>query len=206
MADVTQPGAQPRRGQLAKTFTTRVWVLIPFFIGINLVGKFAVTVLGLPIFLDSIGTVLSAFLGGPLVGGLVGLLTNAVIGMTIEATSLPFGIVNAAIGIVAGVMAQRGFLRGVVRIAAVVVALTITTVVLASPIIVLVFGGVQGSGTDLVTGFFVAAGHEMASSVIGQQLVIQPLDKLVTVLAALSLARAVPARYRPQFGREHLPF
>ncbi|MFI6292596.1 hypothetical protein ACIBEJ_13475 [Nonomuraea sp. NPDC050790] len=201
---VTEP-KEPWAARVRKSFPTRIWVLIPFFIGINLLGKFFVTVLGLPLFLDAIGTVLGAFLGGPAVGVVVGLLTNLVIGLTIEATSIPFGLVNAAIGLVAGLLAGRGYLRGVAKIIVMMLALTVTTIITAAPIVVLVFGGVQGSGADIVTGFFVAAGNEIAGSVIGQQLIVQPVDKIATVLVALALARAVPARYRPQFGREALP-
>lgn len=191
---------------LRTSFTTAAWVLMPVAVGINLIGRFFVTVLGLPLFLDAIGTTVAAFLAGPWVAGVVGLLTNAIIGLTLEATSIPFGLVNAAIGIVAGVLAARGYLRSVWKIIVLIIALTITTIVIATPIIVLVFGGVQGSGVDAITGFFLASGQQLLESVVGQQLLVQPGDKLVTVLLALALVKGVPARYRPPFGREAVPF
>ena len=97
-------------------FTTTAWVLIPVAIAINMIGRFlVVNVLNLPLFVDTTGTTMVAFLAGPWVAAVAGILTNLVFGLTLEATSIPFGIVNAAIGIVAGVMAAHGFLRSTAR-------------------------------------------------------------------------------------------
>lgn len=187
-------------------FTTAAWVLIPVAIGINLIGRFFTQTLNLPLFLDTIGTTMAAFLAGPWVAAVAGVLTNLVIGLTIEATSIPFGIVNAAIGIVAGVLAAYGFLRSTGKVIVLMLALTAVTIITAMPIVVLVFEGVSGSGVDAVTGFFVASGRNMVESVLGQQLLTTPGDKVLTVLLALALIKGVPARYRPPFGREVVPF
>ena len=45
-------------------FTTTAWVLIPVAIGINLIGRFFTQTLNLPLFLDTIGTTMAAFLAG----------------------------------------------------------------------------------------------------------------------------------------------
>lgn len=187
-------------------FTTTAWVLIPVAIGINLIGRFFTQTLNLPLFLDTIGTTMAAFLAGPWVAAVAGVLTNLVIGLTLEATSIPFGIVNAAIGIVAGVMAAYGFLRSTGKIILTMLALTAITIITAMPLVVLVFEGVSGSGVDAVTGFFAASGRNMVESVLGQQLLTTPGDKVLTVLLAFALIKGVPQRYRPPFGREVIPF
>ncbi|MYB44645.1 MAG: ECF transporter S component [Acidimicrobiia bacterium] len=187
-------------------FTTTAWVLIPVAIGINLIGRFFTQTLNLPLFLDTIGTTMAAFLAGPWVAAVAGVLTNLVIGLTIEATSIPFGIVNAAIGIVAGYMAAYGFLRSTGKVIVMMLALTATTIITAMPLVVLVFEGVSGSGVDAVTGFFAASGANMVESVLGQQLLTTPGDKVLTVLLAFALIKGVPQRYRPPFGREVIPF
>ncbi len=191
--------------RLKADFTTVAWVLIPIGIAINLVGRFIVQVTGLPVFMDTIGTVLVAFLAGPWVAGLTGILTNLVIGVTMEATSIPFGIVNAAVGIVAGLLVARGFLKTIPKAIILMLALTVTTIITATPIVVLVFGGVQGSGIDFITGFLAATGQGLVESVVGSQLLIQPLDKVIAVVLAFLLTKGVPARYRPEFGRKYLP-
>ena len=187
-------------------FTTTAWVLIPVAIGINLIGRFFTQTLNLPLSLDTIGTTMAAFLAGPWVAAVAGVLTNLVIGLTLEATSIPFGIVNAAIGIVAGVMAAHGFLRSTGKIILMMLCLTAITIITAMPLVVLVFEGVSGSGVDAVTGFFAASGRNMVESVLGQQLLTTPGDKVLTVLLAFALIKGVPQRYRPPFGREVIPF
>jgi len=181
-------------------FTTVAWVLIPIAIAINLVGRFIIQVLNLPLFLDTIGTVLVAFLAGPWVAALAGLLTNLVIGLTLNATSFPFAIVNAAIGIVAGLLAGHGYLKTLPKAVVLTLALTVTTIVTATPIVVLVFGGVQGTGADFITGFITATGRGLVESVMGSQLAVQPLDKVITVFVAYALVKGVPDRYRPAFA------
>ena len=44
------------RERFESDFTTVAWVLIPIGVAINLSGRFVVTVLSLPVFLDTIGT------------------------------------------------------------------------------------------------------------------------------------------------------
>jgi energy-coupling factor transport system substrate-specific component len=74
-------------------FTTTAIVLIPIAIGINQVGRLISTALGLPIFLDTIGTVFMAMLAGPWVASVGGFLTNVVTAIAYgRATSVFFGV------------------------------------------------------------------------------------------------------------------
>src|SRR3712207_2219011 len=102
-------------GWISRQFTTRVIVLIPVAIAINIVLGFTVqTVLKLPIYLDSIGTIFVGVLAGPLAGALTGALTNLIwqyapgIG---GGTIGPFFVVAAVIGLLAGVWGQLGVFR-----------------------------------------------------------------------------------------------
>ena len=66
-------------GWVSRQFTTRVIALIPVAIAINIViGYIAQNVLKLPIYLDSIGTILVGVLAGPLAGALTGALSNII--------------------------------------------------------------------------------------------------------------------------------
>src|SRR3954466_7792641 len=100
---------------ISSQFTTRVIVLIPVAIAINIVLGYTVqTVLKLPIYLDSIGTIFVGVLAGPLAGALTGVLTNLiwqyapVIG---GGTIGPFAITAAVIGLLAGVWGYLGVYR-----------------------------------------------------------------------------------------------
>jgi len=100
---------------LSRQFSTRVIVLMPIAIAINIVLGYTVqTVLKLPIYLDSIGTILVGVLAGPIAGLLTGALSNIIwqyapgIG---GGTIGPFAITAAVIGLLAGLWGNLGVYR-----------------------------------------------------------------------------------------------
>jgi len=100
----------------SRDMTTAVLALIPVAIAINIaVGSIAVA-LRLPIYLDSIGTVLVGALAGPWAGALTGLLANLIWSLLpIPGGGGPlaafFAPVAAVIGLMAGFWASRGVFR-----------------------------------------------------------------------------------------------
>jgi hypothetical protein len=100
-----------------RQFTTRVIVLMPVAIAINIVLGAAVQQgLKLPIYLDSIGTILVGVLAGPLAGALTGFLSNLIWGYLLPSpigstTIAPFAITAAVIGLLAGLWGQLGLFR-----------------------------------------------------------------------------------------------
>jgi hypothetical protein len=100
---------------LSRQFSTRVIALIPVAIAINIVlGYMVQTVLKLPIYLDSIGTILVGVLAGPIAGALTGFASNIIwqyapgIG---GGTIGPFAITAAVIGLLAGLWGYLGVYR-----------------------------------------------------------------------------------------------
>ena len=76
---------------IKKDFNTMTWVLMPVAIAINIaIGQIVVT-LKLPVYLDSIGTVLVGVICGPWAGALTGALANTILGLTINPDFLPGG-------------------------------------------------------------------------------------------------------------------
>lgn len=88
-------------------FTTRTLVLIPIAIAINIAIGELVVRLKLPIYLDSIGTVLVGALAGPWAGMVTGALANLIWGF-ITPGAAPFFYVAAVIGLLAGFFGRRG--------------------------------------------------------------------------------------------------
>jgi energy-coupling factor transport system substrate-specific component len=104
------------RRWVARQFTTRIIVLMPVAIAINIVLGYTVqSGLKLPIYLDSIGTILVGVLGGPLPGLFTGALTNLIWqyapGIGSGSQIGPFAVTAAVIGLLAGVWGQLGFFR-----------------------------------------------------------------------------------------------
>ncbi|HEX9738710.1 MAG TPA: hypothetical protein VGA91_05710, partial [Candidatus Limnocylindria bacterium] len=66
-----------RLDSLSRQFTLRVIVLMPFAIAINIVlGQTVAAALKIPIYLDSIGTILVGVVAGPVAGAATGFLAN----------------------------------------------------------------------------------------------------------------------------------
>jgi energy-coupling factor transport system substrate-specific component len=95
------------KGRARSDFSTLTLALIPVAIVINIViGQIVQNVLKLPIYLDSIGTVLVGALAGPLAGAITGALSNLIWGYLLPSpigstTIGPFAIVAAVIGLLA---------------------------------------------------------------------------------------------------------
>ena len=97
-----------RRGGLNST----ALALIPLAIAINIAGGQLVKALRLPIYLDSIGTVLTGALLGPWIGLITGLLSNTIwtlIGL--DQFALSFAPVAGIIGLLAGLAGRAGFFQ-----------------------------------------------------------------------------------------------
>ena len=97
---------------LARQFPTRVIALIPAAIALNIVLGYTVqSVLHLPIYLDSIGTIIVGVLAGPIAGALTGVLTNLIWQYTPVLGSgsiAPFAVTAGVIGLLAGLWGHLG--------------------------------------------------------------------------------------------------
>lgn len=109
-----QTGSNP---SLTTQFTTRTLILMPIAIALNIIlGQTVAAALKVPIYLDSIGTILVGVLAGPLAGAATGFLANVLWAYVIPPPfqyppAAAFAIVAAVIGLLAGVAGGLGMLR-----------------------------------------------------------------------------------------------
>lgn len=196
--------------RIRSDFTTEAWVLIPIGVGINIVVGSIIQTLKLPLFLDAIGTLLVAIFAGPWVAVIVGGLTNVVIGFTVGPQLIPFALVNISFALVVGYMAQRGWFKidnvyGYWKLIATGFILAIVNTIVATPLNVLIFGGLVGTGQDIVTAFFLASGFSIwVSSTFSSFIVGGIVDKTISIFIAYFVAQSVPSRYLPKRGQEAL--
>jgi hypothetical protein len=97
-------------------FDTRTIVLIPIAMAINIVlGQTVASVLKVPIYMDSIGTILVGVLAGPIAGAATGVLTNLIWqyapGVGPGSNIGPFAITAGVIGLMAGLWGWVGVYR-----------------------------------------------------------------------------------------------
>lgn len=77
-----------------------------FALMINLLGRTLATKLMLPVWCDSIGTFLIAYVAGPVCGGIVGFTNNIIYGTFVE-QKIIYCIIGAFLGIIVGYMAKK---------------------------------------------------------------------------------------------------
>lgn len=159
---------------------------------INIVGGLAASTLKLPIFLDSIGTMLAAVSLGPWLGALTGILSNVFQGLATDPVSIPFAIVNAVIGLVVGFLAKkRGFEDYVTPLLAGII-LAIAAPVVGTPIAVYLFGGVTGGGVDILYSVLLKTGHEIFASAFLARIPANLVDKLLSAYLVMFIIRKLP--------------
>ncbi len=105
--------------------------LVLLGIAINVGGNQLASLLNLPIFMDAIGTILVAVLGGYIPGMMVGFATNLIASFS-DADMLYFGVVNILIAIVCAYFSSKGFFEKIYKVIFVVPALVGRSGVLAS--------------------------------------------------------------------------
>ena len=119
-------------------------VLIPVCIAIDWAGHAVASTLKLPLFLDSIGTVLGGLLAGPWVGGIAGLITNFISSGTVDPIAAPYSIISLAIGIAAGIGGYYGWQKTWPGRIALYVLIVLVASIISTPINIGLYQG--GSG------------------------------------------------------------
>lgn len=181
-------------------FSTLTIVMMPVAIALNIAIGQLVVVLKIPLYLDSIGTVLVGAVAGPLAGGVTGLLSNLIWGLTgLNVTYAPFAAVAAIVGVLAGLFAQAGWFKEWWKSLIGGVIAGVAAAVVSAPIAAYVFGGVTGAGTDVLVAIFRNMGFGVFGAAALQGAVSDPIDKLATFLLVWLIIRALPARFLARF-------
>lgn len=184
-------------------FTLMAVLLIPVAIAINMIGGQVAVLLKIPVYLDSIGTILIAILAGPWVGALAGFLSNAV-GTVIDPIFLPYSLVQIAVGLGAGFLAKRGMFKTMLKTVLSGAILAVIATIIAVPITVYLFGGVTGSGSTLITGVLLASGQDLMQAVLTAQGLSDLADKIISVIVSYIIINSMSSRYLSKFNLGHL--
>jgi hypothetical protein len=255
---------------ISRQFSTRAIVLMAIAIPINIVlGAIVQNVLKLPIYLDSIGTILVGVLAGPLAGALTGVLSNLIWQATLGGSIGPFAVTAGVIGLLAGLWGYLGVYRsrpasrnrlivGAVIGAAVVILLAVPIVnnpaytdpniggypswvyeaitvialiaatmvggfilikrdmaglwvalagvvtgivaaIVSAPISAYVFGGVTGSGVDVIVAALRSGGASVVQAALGQGLFSDPIDKTITSFVVFIILSGMSVRIIARF-------
>ena len=186
--------------QFKQSVTIFTCVFIAVAIGLNIVVGQLVALLKLPVFLDSIGTVLVGVLIGPWAGGVTGFLTNLIWGVLVSHVVTIFAPVAMVIGVTAGFCARYGLFRDwwLAIIAGFII--TVFNAAIAVPIRLYFFEGVTGSGVDFFIAYMLALGADLFGSVVITVTTSNFLDKVVTALLVYNFLQFLPAKITARFS------
>lgn len=181
MAETKQTGKVP----------PEILALMVVCILLNLGLGFLVSAVKLPFYLDSIGTVLAAYLLGPAWGIAVGIL-SVLIGSIYTPTLWAYAATAIAISIYTSVAKKVGFLEKFPATVILGLLLGVVASLVSAPVTAILYGGVSLSGTDLITSLFRASGKSLVQSVLYGGLSSDPIDKLLTSIVAMLLLKRLP--------------
>ena len=192
-------------------FTTPRLVAIALCAALNFAIGNVVYLIKLPIYLDSIGTILCALLIFPdrlaaiccaFLAGFIGVILS---GLVINPFLPWFMFSVLAIVLVSALLTARATetfrarpLPPIPFFGKVIVYGIITGIasaIVSAPVVVWLFGGVTGSGSAFVVAFFLKAGQQLLDSALFAGLTTEPIDKTLQVLLAALLYRATPREF-----------
>lgn len=173
--------------------TARDLGLIPVALVINIVVGQIVGSTGLPLYLDSVGTMLVAALAGPVAGLATGALSSVVWGV-FNPMALPFAAGSGLTGLLAGYAIHRfKSFEHPWRIIPAGAIMGVIVGMLSAPVAAFVYGGTAGVGTGAVVSAFRAMGNSLLEAVTLQSLASDPLDKIVVLFIVWGIIKVLPA-------------
>ena len=160
---------------------------------INTGGSKLALALKLPVFLDSIGTMLAAALGGVIPGITVGFLTNVVGGLS-DYTTAYYGVLNVLIALAAARFQRRGMFRRPGGVIVAIVAFALIGGGLGSALTWMLYGPGFGEGISLALArrFYDGGLASAPLARLAADMLIDLLDKAVSVGIVVIALHLIP--------------
>lgn len=178
--------------------SVRLLALIPVAVAINLALSAAVDAVGLPLFLDTTGTILTSALAGPLVGILTGVLTSAVNSLR-NPTFWPFVTIQVLVALYAWLAASRGWFRSLKTAVPAGLLLGVIASATSTPISYLIFKCATTGGIALTTKLGQLLGLSDLGACFFGSFVSDFGDKAVTFALVTTILHALPRRTAARF-------
>lgn len=156
---------------------------------VNICGKFLSSALMLPVMLDSIGTMMCAYLYGPVCGAIVGGATNIAY-LSVSPISCAYSLTNIAAGIIIGFCAKRKMFDNLFGMLSAGFLVTIASVLISTPLNFLFNDGYTGNKwSDGVINLLNAMGANRIFSAVCGEFYLDFVDKVLSVLLVAGIIR-----------------
>ncbi|MCG8050181.1 MAG: hypothetical protein AB2689_08735 [Candidatus Thiodiazotropha taylori] len=181
-------------------FSNATLALIPAGIILNVALGTLISILKLPIYLDAVGTIVVTLLAGWRAGMVVGVGSFALMSVLVNPVYIYFVGTQAVIALYVYVVAERlQLLRNTFTTILAGIGLGVVAAVVSAPVIVAVFGGVAGSGRDLITAVLMNSGTQVLKAVALSGAASEPIDKTIQLVLACLLVRGAPKAVLTRF-------
>jgi len=196
------------RAEGNRMLTTPRLIVIALCAALNFSVGTIVYLVKLPIYLDSIGTILCALLlatdrKAAFVCAWLAAATSLIVSALLVNPFVPwFAGTDVAIALVAAFVIARGATTFRARplptyafagrVLAYGVLTGLVAAVVSAPVVSYLFGGVTGSGSAVIVALFLKGGQRVLSAALLSGLTAEPIDKTLQVLLAALLYRATP--------------
>ncbi len=166
-------------------------LLVLICLAVNWGGDQIVSRLNWPVWLDSIGTVVCAYIAGPFCGVVVGITTN-LLAHILYGIPWFYAIVSVVIALIVGFAARKRMLHTLLGTLNVGVVLAVSTSVVAFVLNLILNNGSTGSAWgDAVKGFLTERGLNPWVSLFIGELYMEMADKLAILLVLFLVTRLV---------------
>jgi energy-coupling factor transport system substrate-specific component len=179
---------------MIRVSSPRILALIPVAVALNLATGLVVAELSLPVYLDTIGTVLAAALAGPAAGVVTGLVSQLLTSMFAGYMWLAFAPIQLLIALLAGLAAARGGFHAPVVAAGWGAFVGLLAGAASSVISYFAFGGVTAGGVTAVTTILRSTGLSLPQSVVLASIGTDLVDKALVFLAVAIVLAGLPRR------------
>lgn len=163
--------------------------LIALAVVINIVGSYIALVLHLPIYLDSMGTIMTAILLGPFYGLFPGVLSALVTGMTSDIYALYYMPVGIVLGVMTGFVFQKNksnklFVKSF--------CISIPASLISACITANLFGGITSSGSTMLVQLLAKTPLGLTLSCLIVQFFTDYFDRLLSLWLVFSVIKKLP--------------
>jgi energy-coupling factor transport system substrate-specific component len=139
------------------------------------------------------------------VAAMVGLLTNIFLALVSNPVYLPYSIVSIGSGLVAGFMIRAGLFKKWWGIILTWIAVTLVSVITASTITVVLFGGATGAtGSSVLTATLIAATQNIVQSVVTSAFIENLIDRAIAFAVAFIILKRIPKRFLSQYSMDSM--
>lgn len=163
--------------------------LIALAIVINIVGSYIALGLHLPVYLDSMGTIMTAILLGPFYGLFPGVLSALITGMTSDIYALYYMPVGIVLGVMTGFVFQKNksnklFVKSF--------CISVPASLISACITANVFGGITSSGSTMLVQLLAKTPLGLTLSCLIVQFFTDYFDRLLSLWLVFSVIKKLP--------------